>query len=116
MPATLDDLLTATLKFRDDRNWSQFHTPKELALCLTLESAEVVELMQWKQGDDLQRHLAERKEALADELSDVLHALLLLAHDQHIDLGQAYLDKMKKNELKYPIDKAKNQAKKYTEL
>jgi NTP pyrophosphatase (non-canonical NTP hydrolase) len=116
LPCTLTELLELTLKFRADRNWQQFHTPKELAVCLALESAEVMELMQWKQGDELTQHLAARKTDLADELSDVLHALLLLAHDQNIDLGQAYKDKMLKNAVKYPVEKAHGQAKKYTEL
>jgi NTP pyrophosphatase (non-canonical NTP hydrolase) len=113
---TLEELTALTLKFRSDRDWAQFHTPKELALCLSLETAEVLELMQWKNGDALEKHLADKKEALADELSDVLHALLLLAHDQGIDLGPAYKAKMIRNAEKYPIDKAKGLAKKYTEL
>lgn len=116
VPITLDDLLAVTLKFRSDRNWEQFHTPKDLAMCLSLESAEVLELMQWKNGPELVAHLREHKQDLADELSDVLHALLLLAHDHEIDLGEAYVRKMKKNEEKYPVEKARNQAKKYTQL
>jgi NTP pyrophosphatase (non-canonical NTP hydrolase) len=109
-------MLAATLKFRAKRNWQQFHTPKELALCLSLEAAEVVELMQWRDGEALRKHLAENKEALADELSDVVHAVLLLAHDNGIDLGAAYLRKMEKNAVKYPVEKAKDRATKYTEL
>lgn len=116
MATTLEDLIALTLKFRADRNWQQFHTPKELALCLSLETAEVIELMQWKNGAELAAHLEAKKSDLADELSDVLHALLLLAHDQGIDLGAAYKAKMAKNELKYPVEKARNKASKYTEL
>lgn len=115
-PTTLADLTELTLKFRAERNWQQFHTPKELALCLSLEAAEVVELMQWKNGDELTRHLADKREDLGDELSDVLHALLLLAHDNNINLAAAYTAKMQKNAVKYPVEKARNQAKKYTEL
>lgn len=113
---TLEELTEITLKFRSDRDWAQFHTPKELALCLSLETAEVVELMQWKNGDELEKHLVAKKGELADELSDVLHAVLLLAHDRGIDLGPAYRDKMRRNELKYPIEKSRGLARKYTEL
>jgi NTP pyrophosphatase (non-canonical NTP hydrolase) len=113
---TLDDLTALTLKFRADRNWQQFHTPKELALCLMLEAAEVLELMQWKNGAELTTHIEGKKKELGEELSDVLHAILLIAHDQGIDLAQAYVEKMKKNEQKYPVEKARDRATKYTEL
>jgi NTP pyrophosphatase (non-canonical NTP hydrolase) len=112
----LAELTALTLKFRDDRNWRQFHTAKELALCLALETAEVVELMQWRNGAELEKHLEDNKGALAEELSDVLHAVLLLAHDHGIDLASAYREKMKKNAVKYPVEKARNQAKKYDQL
>jgi len=114
--STLKELTDVTLSFRDERNWKQFHTAKDLALCLSLEAAEVVELMQWRNGAALDAHLAENKESLGDELSDVLHALLLLAHDNGIDLGAAYVAKMRKNAVKYPVEKAKDRATKYTEL
>jgi NTP pyrophosphatase (non-canonical NTP hydrolase) len=116
MNDSLTDLTALTLKFRADRNWQQFHTPKDLALCLSIEAAEVLELMQWKNGPELAEHLKAHREDLADELSDVLHALLLLAHDHGIDLSDAYRKKMTKNQAKYPVEKARNQAKKYTDL
>lgn len=114
--ATIEELTRLTLKFRSDRNWQQFHNPKDLALCLSLESAEVMELMQWRNGEALEKHLAENKEALGEELSDVLHAVLLLAHDHGIDLGEAYVRKMEKNAVKYPVEKAKDRATKYDKL
>lgn len=113
---TISELTELTLKFRSDRDWAQFHTPKELALCLTLEAAEVAELMLWKQGGELLEHLEKRKRDLADELSDVVHAVLLLAHDQGIDLASAYKDKMRRNAEKYPVEKAKGKSSKYNEL
>lgn len=113
---TLDDLAARALAFREARDWAQFHSPKELAIALSLEAAEVLELMQWKQGPELQSHLADNKEDLADELADVLHALLLLAHDQQIDLAAALAAKMEKNARKYPVEKCRGKAVKWNQL
>jgi NTP pyrophosphatase (non-canonical NTP hydrolase) len=115
-PLTLDELTARAVAFRDARDWRQFHSPKELAIALSLEAAEVLELMQWKQGEALQAHLQEEKENLADELSDVLHALVLLAHDQGIDLAGAFEAKMMKNGRKYPVEKCKGKAVKWDRL
>ena len=121
MPATPQSIaeLTATaVRFRDDRNWAQFHTPKDLAANLAIEAAELLEVTQWRSGDELQRHLAspEGREAFEDELSDVLLSLLLLANDQQVDLPAAFTRKMAKNEAKYPVEKARNRADKYNKL
>ncbi len=114
--ATLESLTKIALRFREERDWKQFHNPKELAISLSLESAEVLEHMQWKSPEELEKRLLENSGELADELADVLHIVVLLAHDLRIDLDTAYREKMKKNEKKYPIEKAKGKAKKYTEL
>jgi NTP pyrophosphatase (non-canonical NTP hydrolase) len=116
MKHTLKQLTDAALAFRDERDWKQFHNPKDLAIALSLEAAEVLELMQWKAGQELADHIEKKKGDLADELSDVLHAVLLLAADHDIDLGDAFLKKLEKNRKKYPVHKAHGQAKKYTEL
>ena len=113
--STLTDLTTLILRFRADRHWEQFHNPKDVALSLTLEAAELLELTQWKNGPELLEHLKANKEAVGDELSDILGWILILAHDQHIDLAQAFRQKIQKNEQKYPADKARGSAKKYTE-
>jgi NTP pyrophosphatase (non-canonical NTP hydrolase) len=102
------------LAFRDARDWKQFHNPKDQILSLALEAAEVLELVQWKNGEDLDRHLTEKKEELSDELADVLGWLLLIAHDQNIDLADAFAKKLAKNETKYPADQARGRADKYT--
>jgi NTP pyrophosphatase (non-canonical NTP hydrolase) len=117
-PATLDDLTAISLRFRDERDWAQFHTPKDLAANLCIEAAELLEVTQWRSGEELRQHLASPpgREAFEDELADVLLSTLLLAADQKIDLADAFLRKMKKNEAKYPVDKAKGSAKKYKEL
>jgi NTP pyrophosphatase (non-canonical NTP hydrolase) len=113
---TVDDLTVKAARFAEERDWAQFHTPKDLALGLTLEAAELAELMQWKHGDKLQQHLTARREALEDELADVLWYVLLLAHYQGIDLTGAFERKLAKNAAKYPVEKSRGSAAKYTEL
>src|SRR5438309_11952876 len=77
--STLAELTQRVLRHRDDRNWGQFHTPKELAISLVVEAAELLELMQWKTGEDLEKALAAKQEQVRDELADCLHSVLLLA-------------------------------------
>lgn len=113
---TLAELTRLATEFRDERDWKQFHNPKDMAITLNLEAGEVLELMQWKNGRELERSLDANKEAMADELSDVLHAVLLLADELHINLGRAFKRKLMKNARKYPVEKARGSAKKYTEL
>lgn len=111
------EALTATVvAFRDARDWRQFHTPKDTAVSLALEAAEVLELMQWRNGDELAAHLEANREALGHELSDVLYWVLLIAHDRGIDLGEAFREKLRLNELKYPVAKSHGSARKYTEF
>jgi dCTP diphosphatase len=114
--ATLADLTARVLNHRDERHWAQFHTPKELAISLCVEAAELLAMMQWKSPADLDAHLAKRREQVQDELADVLHSLLLLANDLKVDLGTAVAEKLAKDAVKYPIEKARGQAKKYDEL
>ena len=113
---TLAELTALAIRFRDERDWKQFHNPKDMALSLALESAEVLELMQWKNGEELQRHLEAHRARLGEELSDVLFWVLAMANDFSIDLGEAFKQKLIKNAQKYPIDKAKGVSTKYTEL
>lgn len=104
------------IDFRERRDWKQFHNPKDLALSLVLESAELMEHFQWKNKDEMEKHLIDKKEAVAEEMADVLYWILLMGHDFNIDVFEALEDKIKKNEEKYPEDKAKGSHKKYTEL
>lgn len=113
---TLAQLTDLVLRFRAQRDWAQFHTPKELAVSLVVESAELLELFQWKQGPDLEAAVRKHREAIADELADVLHSLLLLAHDLKVDLPSAFKRKLRKAALKYPVAKSRGKASKYTEL
>lgn len=112
----IEGMMKRILAFREERDWLKFHNPKDLALSLVLEASEVLELTQWKHGDELVSYLEERRENLGDELSDVLYWLLLLAHEFDIDLVDAFERKMQKNEAKYPVEKARGRSEKYTEL
>jgi NTP pyrophosphatase (non-canonical NTP hydrolase) len=113
---TLEDLTKLVLNFREERDWKQFHNPKDMALSLSLEAAELLELMQWRNGAELDAHLRASKERVGEELSDVLGWILLLANDQQIDLADAFAKKIELNKRKYPVEKAKGSAKKYDEL
>ena len=110
----LSELTAKLLAFRSARDWEQFHNPKDQIVSLVLEATEVLELTQWRQGEALADHLSDNREALADELSDVLGWILLIANDQGIDLRAAFEAKLVKNEAKYPVDRAKGRADKYT--
>jgi NTP pyrophosphatase (non-canonical NTP hydrolase) len=100
-------------QFSADRDWSQFHDPKNLAISLQLEASEVLELFQWTKDNQMK---AGKDEAMADELADVLYWLIMLSNHYNIDLIQALDKKMDKNEQKYPVEKSKGKADKYTEL
>jgi NTP pyrophosphatase (non-canonical NTP hydrolase) len=112
----LDKLKKLVIDFRDDRDWKQFHNPKGLALSLVLESAEFMEHFQWKSPQEVQKHLKANKVAVSEELADVFYWVLLIANDLEIDIDAALRYKMKQNENKYPIAKAKGKHTKYTEL
>ena len=103
----------ALLKFLDERNWKQFHDPKNLAAALGIEAAELNEVFLWKTTEESREvELAKVKE----ELADVLAYALLLANEFGLDPEQIVLDKVQQNALKYPVEKAKGVATKYTDL
>jgi NTP pyrophosphatase (non-canonical NTP hydrolase) len=106
-------LMEKLRKFRDDRDWAQFHVPKNLAISLQLEASEVLELFQWTLDNEIKPG-SEGK--LGAELADVFYWTLMLADKHGIDLLAALDKKMIENEAKYPIDKAKGRSAKYTEL
>jgi len=113
---SLAKLMRDVLKFRDAREWKQFHSFKDLAVTLALEAAEVLEHTQWKSQRELEKYLKDHKNEVADELADVLHMTLLLAEHCGIDLAKAFGEKMRQNERKYPVHKARGTSKKYNEL
>lgn len=98
------------LKFRDERNWAQFHNPKDLALALNIEASELLESFLWKSSE--QADISSVK----DELADVFAFAFLLAEKYNFNVKQIVLEKIEKNALKYPVSKSKGIAKKYTEL
>jgi NTP pyrophosphatase (non-canonical NTP hydrolase) len=114
-PNTFDQLTVKIRKFVTEREWDQFQKPKDLALSLTLEAAEVLKHFQWKNEEEIAKHLKNNKDELADELVDTLWYLLALADKIGIDLETAFERKLKINQDKYPISKAKGNNKKYTD-
>ena len=113
---TLHGLSRRVERFCAEREWEQFHNTKDLAISLVLEATEVLELTQWKESDELDPGNAASRARLAEELSDVLYWLLILATRHGIDLAAAFEEKLVQNERKYPVDKARGSAAKYTEL
>lgn len=109
---TFEDIQKEALDFRDKRDWKQFHNPKDLAISISLEAAELLECFQWS-GSDLLPHDAEN---FQDELADVVMYCIYLADAMNVDLAQILQEKIRKNESHYPEDKAKGTAKKYTEF
>ena len=115
MADTLNDLRTTINTFVAERDWAQFHTPKNLAMAMIVEAAELVELFQWDTPQESQQLSAEKREAVAHELADTFVYLLRLAEVLKIDLIDAANKKIELNALKYPVDKAKGSNAKYTE-
>lgn len=110
------DLLAAILQFRRKRDWEQFHTPKNLAISLSVEAAELLEIFQWKTNDEIVALLAsDSKQLVQDEVADVAIMLSYLCHDLDIDLNVAVRSKLEKNEVKYPVEKAFGNSRKYSE-
>jgi len=116
--ATLDHLIQEIVRFRDARDWAQFHNPKDLAVALSIEAAELMEHFLWQSPDQVDAAVRDprTRAELGKELADVLIFGLLLAHRLGIDPAQAIRKKLQENDAKYPVAKARGTAKKYTEL
>lgn len=112
----MSDILQKIRKFRDERDWMQFHDPKNLAVSIVIEAAELLEQFQWKDKKAVEQHIRENREEIADELADVAIYLTELADNLGIDLIQAMNSKLEKNARKYPVAKAKGVATKYDKL
>ncbi len=106
---TIDQIL----KFRDDRDWKQFHNPKDLAISISLEAAELLEVFQWS-GSDVSNE--GRQEKIKEELADVVNYCVLMADACGLDLDEIVQAKIALNNQKYPVEKAKGNSAKYTEL
>lgn len=106
-------LIDELVKFRDEREWGQFHNTKDLALALSIEAAELNELFLWKTEEECEKVDRAR---LREELADVFAYSLLLAGKHGLDVKEIVLEKIRKNNEKYPVDKSKGTARKYNEL
>ena len=101
------------LEFRDDRNWKQFHNPKDLAISISLEAAELLEVFQWSADDVI---CESKKDKIKEELADVVNYCILMADACNLDLDEIVQAKIKRNNEKYPVEKAYGSKEKYTEL
>lgn len=113
MMTKYEQITEKLIQFRDDREWSQFHDSRNLALALMLEASELNELFLWKKDDEIENISQDR---LKEELADVLCYAVLLAEKHKLDIFDIMDEKIKKNNEKYPVDKAKGTSKKYNEL
>ena len=118
LPSSLADLVAAVCRFRDARDWAQFHTPKNLAAAIAIEAAELQERFLWKTDAEVDRDLADaaKKAGVAEEIADVVMFAMLLGDRLGIDLAEAISAKLAANEQKYPVRFARGNARKYTEL
>ncbi len=112
----IKDLTKKIIAFRDARDWAQFHTPKDLAISLSLEAGEVMEHFQWKNNKEVKEYIEKHREEIGDELGDVFNYLLLLSDRVGVNILDVAEKKLRKNEKKYPIDKAKGKNTKYNKL
>lgn len=106
----MNEIIEALNKFRDERDWSQFHNPKDLSVALSIEAGELLEAFLWKDPDDAD------PQKIREELADIFAYAFLLAEAYQLDVKDIVLDKIDKNGQKYPVEKAKGSAKKYNEL
>lgn len=106
----ISEIISKLITFRNDRDWAQFHNPKDLALAISVEANELLELFLWKNPEEA------NSERVKEELADVFAFAFLLAEKYGFDVKEIVLDKIQKNAEKYPVDKAKGTAKKYNEL
>jgi NTP pyrophosphatase (non-canonical NTP hydrolase) len=110
MKSEIAEIIELIKKFRNDRDWEQFHDAKNLAICLNIESAELLENFLWKNAEDA------NTEKIKNELADVFYVAFLLADKYKLDVKEIIIEKLKSNDYKYPIDKSKGSNKKYNEL
>jgi dCTP diphosphatase len=113
----LEDLQNKVIEFRDARDWAQYHNPKDAAISLTLEAAELLEIFQWKNPQEVEAIKSEPEERrrVKEELGDILIYALNMCHTFGFDPSEVILEKLDINEKKYPVEKAKGSAKKYSD-
>ncbi|HEY4526564.1 MAG TPA: nucleotide pyrophosphohydrolase [Candidatus Paceibacterota bacterium] len=116
---TIQKLKEMVTHFRDERDWGKFNDPKSVAQALSIEASELLEVFLWKEKDQITESLKNEpdfRDELSDEIADVFIYLLQIANDSGIELSKALEAKMEKNALKYPVEKSRGKATKYTKL
>lgn len=116
MPHTIEALTAEIRRFRDARDWMQFHAPKELAVAITAEAGELLQHFVWQSPEQSQKRASERREEIAGEMADIAMLLFEMADNLGIDLGDAMQAKLARNEERYPVEKARGSNAKYNEL
>jgi len=113
----IEELQKKVIEFRDARDWAQYHNPKDLAISLSLEAAELLEIFQWKDPQEVSAAKSDPGESkrVGEELGDILIYALNMCHAFGFDPSEVILEKLKINEKKYPVEKAKGSARKYTD-
>jgi len=112
----IEQLLARIRRFADERDWNQFHSPKNISMALSVEASELLEHFQWMSQTDSKNVSPQKKAEVADEAADVFLYLLRLCDEMSIDLVQAANEKIDKNALKYPVEKSKGRSTKYDKL
>jgi len=111
----ISELQAKAIQFRDDRDWAQYHNPKDLAISLSLEAAELLEIFQWKGSEEIERLKSDSQvqQKVREELGDIFIYALTLAHEFSFDPAEIVLDKLRVNERRYPKEKVRGKAEKY---
>lgn len=113
----LTQAMNSLLEFRTERDWSKFHTPKNLSVSIAIEAAELMEHFQWRSDQEVKEYLGSGKlDEVKEEIADIASYLLLLSNDLEIDLNRTIIEKVQKNKEKYPVDLCRGKHNKYTEL
>ena len=107
---SIEEIQSKLLDFRNHRDWQKFHNPKDLAIAINVEAGELLELFLWKDPTEV------NDDKIKEELADVLSYAFLLAYEKGFDIKEIILDKIEKNNQRYPVDKSKGNARKYNEL
>ncbi|HHX62478.1 MAG TPA: nucleotide pyrophosphohydrolase [Epulopiscium sp.] len=113
---TITDLQAIVSRFCEERNWRQYHNPKDLAIMISTEASELLSVFRYKNEKDIEKIFSNKKEAVEDELADILFGLLRFAELNDIDLAQSLENKIAKNNIKYPVEKSFGRNEKYDEL
>ena len=114
----ISELRERVSKFVQDRDWDKYHNPKDIAVSITIEASELLEIFQWVKDDDLDKTIEEpgKITRLEEELGDVMIYCISLANTLNMDIAQAVMKKIEKNESKYPVERVKGDYRKYTDL